>query len=131
MIAVEDPVKDHFPMALRALQSGKHVHVEKPPADALKGMRQLVDLARKKIENVVFEFEGKRIPITGSIGLAEGRVVGPEQEFGAELFACADAAMYRAKNSGRNCFVVETLVMSPGAPQSIERSRSKPAPAMV
>ena len=48
VIAVEGPVRDHFPSALRALQSGKHVHVEKPPADTLKGMRQLVDLARKK-----------------------------------------------------------------------------------
>lgn len=95
------------------------------------GLAVVGERLRKKIEDAVFEFDGKRIPITCSIGLAEGQVVGAEQEFGVELFACADTAMYRAKNSGRNCFVVETLVMNPGAPQSIERSRSKPVPVMA
>ena len=48
VVAVEGAVKDHFRLALRALESGKHVHVEKPPADTLGGMRQLVEAARKR-----------------------------------------------------------------------------------
>ncbi|MBZ2176168.1 MAG: Gfo/Idh/MocA family protein [Acidobacteriota bacterium] len=48
VVAVEGAVKDHFRLALRALENGKHVHVEKPPADTLGGMKQLVDAARKR-----------------------------------------------------------------------------------
>jgi predicted dehydrogenase len=47
-VAVESAVRDHFRHALMALEAGKHVHVEKPPADTLAGMRQLVALAKKK-----------------------------------------------------------------------------------
>ena len=48
VVAVEGPVKDHFALSLKALESGKHVHAEKPPADTLNGMRQLVEMARNK-----------------------------------------------------------------------------------
>jgi predicted dehydrogenase len=48
VVAVEGPVKDHFAFSLEALEKGKHVHVEKPPADTMDGMRRLVDVARKK-----------------------------------------------------------------------------------
>ena len=47
--------------------------------------------------------------MTASVGLAHGSVQGTEEEFGTRLFALSDAAMYRAKNSGRNCFVVESM----------------------
>jgi predicted dehydrogenase len=48
VIAVEGAVKDHFLFASRALEKGKHVHVEKPPADTLDGMHRLVAAARSK-----------------------------------------------------------------------------------
>lgn len=48
VVAVEGPVKAHYPFSLEALESGKHVHVEKPPADTLKGMERLVETARRK-----------------------------------------------------------------------------------
>ncbi|HEU0123316.1 MAG TPA: Gfo/Idh/MocA family oxidoreductase [Bryobacteraceae bacterium] len=48
VIAVEGAVKDHFQFASRALARGKHVHVEKPPADTLEGMQRLVAAARAK-----------------------------------------------------------------------------------
>jgi diguanylate cyclase (GGDEF)-like protein len=81
---------------------------------------------RSKIEQSVCVFEGKTIPLTASIGLAEGKVIGPEQEFGERLFAAADAAMYRAKQSGRNCFVVDSLVQEGDSLRTSERSPSKP-----
>ena len=48
VVAVESPVKDHQKHARLALEAGKHVHVEKPPADTMNGMRQLVKLAKEK-----------------------------------------------------------------------------------
>jgi two-component system cell cycle response regulator len=48
-----------------------------------------------------FEFDGRPIPVTVSLGVAdtEGEVT-PRPE---ELIARADKALYRAKNEGRNC----------------------------
>jgi predicted dehydrogenase len=48
VVAVESAVKDHQKHAKLALEAGKHVHVEKPPADTMNGMRQLVNLAKEK-----------------------------------------------------------------------------------
>lgn len=47
-IAVESAVKDHAEHARLALEAGKHVHVEKPPADTLERMRKLVQLAGQR-----------------------------------------------------------------------------------
>lgn len=73
-----------------------------------EGLKIVGERIRSKIEESVVRFEGKEIPVTASIGLAEGIVRGSDEEFGEQLFALADAAMYRAKKSGRNCCVVET-----------------------
>ncbi|MFN7924413.1 MAG: Gfo/Idh/MocA family oxidoreductase [Bryobacteraceae bacterium] len=48
VVAVESEVRDHQSQAQMALEAGKHVHVEKPPAHTLDGMRTLVKLARAK-----------------------------------------------------------------------------------
>jgi len=48
VVAVESPVRDHARHASAALEAGKHVHLEKPPATNLKDLRQLVTLARVK-----------------------------------------------------------------------------------
>ena len=79
-----------------------------------EGLQIVGDRLRSRIENAVIDFEGKRIAITASIGLAEGRVTDTEAVFVDQLFAAADAAMYRAKNSGRNCIVVDSLVSRTG-----------------
>jgi diguanylate cyclase (GGDEF)-like protein len=90
------------------------------------GLAVVGERLRSKIEQSVCVFEGKTIPLTASVGLAEGKVIGSEQEFGQKLFAAADAAMYRAKHSGRNCFVVDSLVQEGDSLRTFERSRSKP-----
>jgi predicted dehydrogenase len=48
VVMVESDVRDHAPHALLALQAGKHVHVEKPPAMKLADMQAMVSLAREK-----------------------------------------------------------------------------------
>jgi predicted dehydrogenase len=47
VIAVEGSVRHHFEDARDALAAGKHVHVEKPPADTMAGMHELAGLARR------------------------------------------------------------------------------------
>jgi len=47
-VAVESLVQDHAGHAKLALAAGKHVHLEKPPADTLDAFRELVTLAREK-----------------------------------------------------------------------------------
>ncbi len=48
VVAVESDVRDHAAQALLALQAGKHVHLEKPPAAKLADMQPVVALAREK-----------------------------------------------------------------------------------
>jgi len=47
-IAVESPVRDHARDGLAVLQAGKHLHLEKAPADSMAGFENVVSLARKK-----------------------------------------------------------------------------------
>jgi diguanylate cyclase (GGDEF)-like protein len=55
---------------------------------------------RSTIENTTFDWEGKRIPVTLSIGIAAL----PETscDTSTQLIAAADAALYDAKRAGRN-----------------------------
>lgn len=48
VIIVESAVRDHARHARLALEAGKHVHLEKPPAATLREFRELVELARRK-----------------------------------------------------------------------------------
>lgn len=48
VVAVESDIRDHARHALLALQAGKHVHLEKPPATKLADIQAVVALAREK-----------------------------------------------------------------------------------
>jgi predicted dehydrogenase len=48
VVAVESAVRDHAPHAKLALEAGKHVHVEKPPAVSLNAFKELQAIARQK-----------------------------------------------------------------------------------
>jgi predicted dehydrogenase len=47
-IAIATPVATHFAMALRALEAGKHVFVEKPMASSTKDAERLVEEAERR-----------------------------------------------------------------------------------
>jgi predicted dehydrogenase len=47
-VAVESEVKRHAELALLALRAGKHVHVEKPPADTLDAFREIENTATSR-----------------------------------------------------------------------------------
>lgn len=47
-IVFEGEVADAVPTALRALDAGKHVHLEKPPTNKMEPFRRVVESARRK-----------------------------------------------------------------------------------
>ncbi len=64
------------------------------------GAHVLAERVRTDIQRSIFEFENVRIPITVSLGVASS----PELDVAnqKQLVAAADAALYKAKNNGRN-----------------------------
>lgn len=48
VVAVESAVRDHARDGLAVLEAGKHLHLEKAPADNLKDFEKIVALARRK-----------------------------------------------------------------------------------
>lgn len=79
------------------------------PNTDLTGARSLVERLRQRVESLVIASDGEELRVTVSFGLAviegEARILDAE-----EIFRVADAALYRAKESGRNR--VETTTVS-------------------
>ncbi len=48
VVAVESDVKDHGRHGIEVLEAGKHMHLEKPPADTMADLERIVRLAREK-----------------------------------------------------------------------------------
>ena len=48
VVAVESAVGDHALHGRLAVEAGKHVHLEKPPADNLRAFREIVTIAERK-----------------------------------------------------------------------------------
>ncbi len=74
------------------------------------GLREAAEIAaeriRKKVEETRFEWEGKPIRVTISLGVAVRR---PGENVPDPMVHRADAALYRAKASGKNRVCMETL----------------------
>lgn len=60
---------------------------------------EIADKIRATIESHAFIYDGKRIPVTVSLGVSE---ITPDMESPQTLLKSADKALYQAKNSGRN-----------------------------
>lgn len=73
------------------------------PEIALEGGVVLAGKLRELVEQTHFRFEGSRIPVTISLGVAQWD---PKMKDGDELVKIADEKLYQAKNTGRNkvCF---------------------------
>jgi two-component system, cell cycle response regulator len=75
-----------------------------------KGLEKLSERLRRAIEGAAFWFDGKRVPVTISVGAA---IVLPARDPGdlaLRLVAAADEAMYESKQNGRNQAHVRSLV---------------------
>lgn len=69
------------------------------PLFAMDAATQLAENLRSGLEKHQFVYEGKRMPVTASIGVAEMAL---DVENHNALFKLADKAVYQAKHGGRN-----------------------------
>lgn len=69
------------------------------PEVGLDGAQELAGKINRLIGNTYFEFEGTRVGVTISVGVAEWQ---PHYEDPADLLKAADDKMYEAKRNGRN-----------------------------
>lgn len=70
-----------------------------PQTDAL-GAVDVAERMRQRVEKLALQWEGKAVPVTVSVGVAEMRREHLKLD---HLIHDADAAMYEAKAAGRNC----------------------------
>lgn len=73
-----------------------------PEADE-QGIRRLLERIRQEIEALAFTFDGKKVQVTCSIGVAflDDTIISALQ-----MIECADKALYHAKRTGRNRLIV-------------------------
>lgn len=124
VIVVESAVKDHARDAKRALLAGRHVHVEKPPADTMEGFRELIRLAgeRKRLLQIGYMWrynpginaalEAARKGWLGDVYLVRATMntqVGPEQR--REWARFRGGAMFE-----QGCHLIDALVRLLGKP---------------
>jgi diguanylate cyclase (GGDEF)-like protein len=69
------------------------------PNTSLENATAIAESIRSNLEKHNFTYEGKRIPITASIGVAESAL---DVDSALALFKLADKAVYAAKTGGRN-----------------------------
>ncbi len=69
------------------------------PNTNLKQGFEIAERLRKLVEKHEFIYDGKRLPVAASIGVADYR---PGVVTGTDLFKRADSAVYKSKEGGRN-----------------------------
>lgn len=69
------------------------------PQTALDAATQIAESVRSSLEKNQFLYEGKRLPVTASLGVAEMAI---DVDNHTALFKLADKAVYQSKSNGRN-----------------------------
>ena len=69
------------------------------PGHAEQSAADIAEKLRSTLEKTAFTYEGKRLPVASSLGVAE---ISVDIENAQSLFKRADKAVYQAKNGGRN-----------------------------
>ena len=70
------------------------------PETPLEGATRVADTLRRELADMPVNWKGERVPVTASLGVS---VALPSEVDSKALIARADAALYRAKDQGRNC----------------------------
>ena len=81
------------------------------PEARLDDAHKVAERIRETIESST---TSKAMPLTVSLGVASWPADGVTRE---EIIGCADAALYRAKQVGRNRTCLSSYMMKPGTPQ--------------
>lgn len=85
-VVVATPHADHFPIARRALQAGKHVLCEKPLAIDPYEARALVELAEERRLQLATGFNHRFYPpVAEALRLVEAQMIGPLVSLRAEI----------------------------------------------
>jgi diguanylate cyclase (GGDEF)-like protein len=79
------------------------------PETPLEGAKRVADTLRRELAEMPITWKGEALTITASFGVS---VAMPAEIDSQALIGRADAALYRAKDQGRNCvrLSVETAV---------------------
>jgi predicted dehydrogenase len=75
-VSIITPNKFHKPLVIEALEKGKHVFCEKPPALNAAEMREMLEAAKKSGKTLMFDFNNRARPESRAIKryIDEGRV---------------------------------------------------------
>lgn len=73
-------------------------------ATAVEACAKLAERIRVTVDDNAYEYEGRQIPVTISLGIASMPREGVSEA--KDLIALADSALYEAKHAGRNCLRV-------------------------
>lgn len=74
------------------------------PATSHAAAHQFAERCRQHIEGAILEYAGQQIKLTVSIGIS---TFGPQEAGPERVLKAADAALYKAKTSGRNCVMTD------------------------
>lgn len=126
-VAVEGPVADHARDGLRAVEAGKHLHLEKPPALKVEPLREILNLATDQglvvQQGYMWRYhpginrilEAARKGWLGDIHLVQATIhksMGPEQR--KELAEFRGGEMFEL-----GCHVIDPLVRLLGRPNRV------------
>ena len=89
-----------------------------------RGLEALAERLRAAVAACRFEFDGKPVPVTVSVGSAHAIPGLTDDAMSETLVREADEAMYEAKNGGRNRVVVRSLV-SPAERRLLDAAESR------
>jgi len=75
------------------------------PETPLEGAKRVAETLRRGLTEMPINWKAETVSVTASFGVSGAQ---PAEVDGTALIARADAALYRAKNQGRNCVCVST-----------------------
>jgi len=88
-----------------ARYGGEEFSIILPETD-VEGAMNVAERIRLAVENMPVEFNGHKVKMTISIGIAVKKLSVDNQYTSTELFKLADKSLYQAKQQGRNCCVL-------------------------